>query len=112
MYQPDVESAIDKQPRGYGTVDVRQGWAVTGLDQDDGVTLRLRGWNAAAVSVDGPHDEVRARHVIAADDSRSAVWELLRVERQDFGFNEQWANVDAECLRSQPPAFAYVPRTS
>ncbi|MFF4354076.1 bifunctional 3-(3-hydroxy-phenyl)propionate/3-hydroxycinnamic acid hydroxylase [Streptomyces sp. NPDC001530] len=108
MYQPDVESAIDKRLRGYGTVDVRQGWAVTGLDQDaDGVTLRLRGWNSDAISADGPHDQVRARYVIAADGSRSGLRELLGVERQDFGFNEQWVNVDTEWLRPQPAEFAY-----
>ncbi|WP_329333271.1 bifunctional 3-(3-hydroxy-phenyl)propionate/3-hydroxycinnamic acid hydroxylase [Streptomyces sp. NBC_01352] len=108
MYQPDVESAIDKRLRGYGTVDVRQGWAVTGLDQDDdGVTLRLRGWNADAYAADGPHADVRARYLIAADGSRSEVREMLGVERQDFGFNEQWVNVDAEWLRPQPPEFAY-----
>jgi 3-(3-hydroxy-phenyl)propionate hydroxylase len=108
MYQPDVESAIDKRLRGYGTVDVRQGWAVTGLDQDDdGVTLRLRGWNVGALCADGPHNQVRARYVIAADGSRSGVRELLGVERQDYGFNEQWVNVDTEWLRPQPPEFAY-----
>lgn len=108
MYQPDVESAIDKRLRGYGTVDVRQGWAVTGLEQDDeGVALRLRGWNAEAATADGPHDEVRARYVIAADGSRSGVRELLEVEREDLGFNERWVNVDTEWLRPQPPEFAY-----
>ncbi|MFF4585633.1 bifunctional 3-(3-hydroxy-phenyl)propionate/3-hydroxycinnamic acid hydroxylase [Streptomyces sp. NPDC001388] len=108
MYQPDVESAVDKRLRGYGTVDVRQGWAVTGLHQDDdGVTLRLRGWNSDGATADGPHDEVRARYVIAADGSRSAIRELLGVERQDFGFNEQWLNIDTEWLRPQPPEFAH-----
>ncbi|MFI1708863.1 bifunctional 3-(3-hydroxy-phenyl)propionate/3-hydroxycinnamic acid hydroxylase MhpA [Streptomyces griseoruber] len=109
MYQPDVESAIDKRLRGYGTVDVRQGWAVTGLDQDDdGVTLRLRGWDADGATANGPHDEVRARYVIAADGSRSGIRELLGVERQDFGFNELWLNIDTEWLRPQPPEFAYA----
>jgi 3-(3-hydroxy-phenyl)propionate hydroxylase len=108
MYQPDVESAIDKRLRGYGTVDVRQGWAVTGLDQDaDGVTLRLCGWNTETSCADGPRDEVRTRYVIAADGSRSGVRELLGVEGEDFGFNEQWVNVDTEWLRPQPPEFAY-----
>ncbi|UUU29306.1 bifunctional 3-(3-hydroxy-phenyl)propionate/3-hydroxycinnamic acid hydroxylase [Streptomyces sp. CA-210063] len=108
MYQPYVESAIDERVRGHGTVDVRQGWAVTGLDQDDdGVTLRLRGWNAQTTRADGPHDEVRARYVIAADGSRSGVRELLGVGREDFGFNEPWVNVDTEWLRPQPPEFAY-----
>ncbi|MFD5597462.1 bifunctional 3-(3-hydroxy-phenyl)propionate/3-hydroxycinnamic acid hydroxylase [Streptomyces griseorubiginosus] len=108
MYQPDVETAIDQRLRGYGTVDVRQGWAVTGLDQDDhAVTLRLSGWNTETSSANGPRDEVRARYVIAADGSRSRVRELLGAEREDFGFNESWVNVDTEWLRPQPPEFAY-----
>ncbi|MFF7946496.1 bifunctional 3-(3-hydroxy-phenyl)propionate/3-hydroxycinnamic acid hydroxylase MhpA [Streptomyces griseorubiginosus] len=108
MYQPDVETAIDRRLCRYGTVDVRQGWAVTGLDQDDdGVTLRLSGWNTETSSADGPRDEVRARYVIAADGSRSRVRELLGGEREDFGFNESWVNVDTEWLRPQPPEFAY-----
>lgn len=108
MYQPDVENAIDKRLRGHGTVDVRQGWAVTGIDQDDdAVTLRLRGWNAEATTADGPHDEVHARYVIAADGSRSGIRELLDVERQDLGFNEPWVNIDTEWLRPQPPEFAH-----
>ncbi|MFF8022048.1 bifunctional 3-(3-hydroxy-phenyl)propionate/3-hydroxycinnamic acid hydroxylase [Streptomyces sp. NPDC007896] len=108
MYQPDVEQAMDKRLRGYRSVDVRQGWAVTGLDQDDdGVTLRLGGWNAETSCADGPHDEVRARYVIAADGSRSGVRELLGVDREDLGFNEQWVNIDTEWLRPQPPEFAY-----
>jgi 3-(3-hydroxy-phenyl)propionate hydroxylase len=107
MHQPDVESAIDERLRGYGTVDVRQGWAVTGLEQDaDAVTLRLRGWNNGEVTADGPHDQVRARYVIAADGSRSKIRELLGVERQDFGFNEEWLNIDTEWLRPQPPEYA------
>ncbi|MPY55663.1 bifunctional 3-(3-hydroxy-phenyl)propionate/3-hydroxycinnamic acid hydroxylase MhpA [Streptomyces spongiae] len=107
MYQPDIECAIDERLRTYGTVDVRQGWAVTDLEQDaDAVTLRLRGWNADKVTADGPHDQVRARYVLAADGSRSGVRELLGVERQDFGFNEQWLNIDTEWLRPQPPEYA------
>ncbi|WP_329600138.1 bifunctional 3-(3-hydroxy-phenyl)propionate/3-hydroxycinnamic acid hydroxylase [Streptomyces pseudovenezuelae] len=107
MYQPDVENAIDKQLRGYGAVEVRQGWAVSGLDQDDdGVTLRLRGWNADAIRADGPDDQLRARYVIAADGSSSELRELLGVKREDFGFNERWLNVDAEWLRPQPPEYA------
>ncbi|MEU1164883.1 bifunctional 3-(3-hydroxy-phenyl)propionate/3-hydroxycinnamic acid hydroxylase [Streptomyces sp. NPDC005921] len=108
MYQPYVERAIDRRLRGYGTVDVRQGWAVTALDQDDdGVALRLRGWTPDTCRADGPHDGVRARYVIAADGSRSTIRELLGVARQDFGFNEQWLNVDTEWLRPQPPEFAH-----
>src|SRR5262249_23020577 len=108
MYQPDVEAAIDKRLRGYGTVDVRRGWAVTGVEPGAAaVTLRLRGWNAGASRADGDHDAVHARYVIAADGSRSAVRDLLGIERTDFGFNERWLNVDTEWLRPQPAEFGH-----
>ncbi|TLS46607.1 bifunctional 3-(3-hydroxy-phenyl)propionate/3-hydroxycinnamic acid hydroxylase [Streptomyces montanus] len=107
IHQPDVESAIDERLRSYGTVDIRQGSAVTGLEQDaHAVTLRLRGWNTDTRTADGPYDTVRARYVIAADGSRSSIRQLLGVERQDFGFSEQWLNIDTEWLRPQPPEFA------
>ncbi|MET9793789.1 FAD-dependent monooxygenase [Streptomyces canus] len=94
---------IDKRLRCYGTVNARHGWAVTGLEQDDdGVTVRMRGWNADTCRTDGPHDQVRARYVIAADSSRSGVRGLLGVGWQDFGFNEQWLNVGAECCAPSP----------
>ncbi len=113
IHQPDIEAAIDERIRSLGTVQVRQGRALTGLTQDDdGVTLTLARWDADAVAVDETHTEVvRARWVVGADGARSAVRSLLGVERDDFGFNERWANVDAEWKHEVPERFVDVVQT-
>ena len=104
MYQPDVEDAIDARVRSLPDVEVRQGWSVAGLTQDtDSVELRLLRWEDARET---SHEErVSARYVIAADGSKSGVRTLLGIERDDFGFNERWLNVDTEWLRPAPEAF-------
>ncbi|GAA2219561.1 bifunctional 3-(3-hydroxy-phenyl)propionate/3-hydroxycinnamic acid hydroxylase [Nonomuraea monospora] len=107
MYQPDVEEAIDSRIRTYRGVEIRQGWVLTDLRQDEaGVTLTLRDWDAVERREGRACDEVRARYVIAADGSRSKVRELLGVERDDLGFSERWLNVDAEWIRPAPEEFA------
>lgn len=105
MYQPDVEDSIDRRIRALPNVEVRQGWSVAALAQDaTGVELTLEPWKTAA----GPGEEqvrLRARYVIGADGSKSAVRGMLGVERDDFGFNERWLNFDAEWLRPVPAEF-------
>ncbi|MFE7277799.1 bifunctional 3-(3-hydroxy-phenyl)propionate/3-hydroxycinnamic acid hydroxylase [Streptomyces sp. NPDC057623] len=108
MYQPDVEDAIDERVRAQPNVELRQGWAVTGLTQDDSsVELTLAPWSTADAEVDAGAREqrVRARYVIAADGSKSSVRELLGIEREDFGFNERWVNFDTEWLRPAPDEY-------
>ncbi|WP_330350357.1 bifunctional 3-(3-hydroxy-phenyl)propionate/3-hydroxycinnamic acid hydroxylase [Streptomyces sp. NBC_00582] len=105
IYQPDVEDAIDHRVRTLSNVEVRQGWAVSGLSQDsESVELTLTPWRAA--DRDAAEHRVRARYVIAADGSKSDVRRILGVERDDFGFNERWLNVDVEWLRPAPAEFA------
>ncbi|MBC8093838.1 MAG: bifunctional 3-(3-hydroxy-phenyl)propionate/3-hydroxycinnamic acid hydroxylase, partial [Pseudonocardia sp.] len=104
MYQPDVEDAIDRRVRELPGVDVRQGWSVSRMTQDDdGVELGLVPWVDSRES--GPEERVRARYVIAADGSRSGIRSRLGIERDDFGFNERWMNVDVEWLRPAPADF-------
>lgn len=104
MYQPDVESAIDARIRSLPTVEVRQGWSVSGLAQDDdAVELTVQRWDNGEAT--GQEDRVRARYVIAADGSRSGIRNLLGIERVDFGFNERWLNVDVEWRGPVPEEF-------
>ncbi|SKG75599.1 3-(3-hydroxyphenyl)propionate hydroxylase [Mycobacteroides abscessus subsp. bolletii] len=104
MYQPDVENAIDRRIRTLPNVEVLQGWAVTTLRQDgEGVDLILRPWQGREES--SVERGVRARYVIAADGSNSDVRQLLGIDRDDFGFNERWLNVDTEWLRPAPAEF-------
>jgi 3-(3-hydroxy-phenyl)propionate hydroxylase len=97
MYQPDVEDAIDRRIRTLPGVEVRQGCTVSGLSQDDGTVELTLGADQ--------QERVRARYVIAADGSRSSIRSLLGIERDDFGFNERWLNVDTEWLRPAPAEF-------
>lgn len=104
MHQPDVEDAIDHRIRTLPTVEVRQGWSVRGLSQDaEAVELTLARWSGSEET--GPEQRVRARYVIAADGSKSAVRSMLGIERDDFGFNERWLNFDTEWLRPVPAEF-------
>ena len=104
MYQPDVEDSIDTRIRTLPNVDVRQGWSVTGLTQGaDSVELTLLRWEDFRET--GTEEHVRARYVIAADGSKSGIRNLLGIERDDFGFNERWMNVDTEWLRPAPEEF-------
>jgi 3-(3-hydroxy-phenyl)propionate hydroxylase len=104
MYQPDIEDAIDARIRALPNVEIRQGWSVSGLTQDvDTVELSLLRWeNYREI---GQEERVRARYVIAADGSKSAIRSLLGIERDDFGFNERWLNFDTEWLRPAPAEF-------
>jgi 3-(3-hydroxy-phenyl)propionate hydroxylase len=106
IYQPDIEKALDARLRSLPNVEIRQGWALTGLSQDqDGVDLQLAGWTEAGVVPDRT-DTVRAGYVIGADGARSMIRTLLGVERSDYGFVEQWINIDAEWLRPHDEKFA------
>jgi 3-(3-hydroxy-phenyl)propionate hydroxylase len=104
MYQPDVEAAVDDRIRSLPNVEVRQGWSVSGLVQDDeAVELMLRRWPHSQEP--GSEKRVKARYVIAADGSKSPVREMLGIERDDFGFNERWLNFDTEWLRPAPAEY-------
>lgn len=103
--QPDIEDAIDTRLRTLPNVDIRQGWVVTGLSQNaDGVTVDTAEWdgNEADTSV---QQQITARYVIAADGSRSTVRSLLNPSITDYGFNEQWINIDMEWLRPRDDHF-------
>lgn len=107
VYQPDIEEAIDERVRGYDNVEMLRGWALTDLAQDDdGVTLTLGTWDGSARKIVEPSRKVRARYVIGSDGGRSRVRDLLGVEREDFGFNERWLNVDVEWRRPAPDKLA------
>ncbi|MGP3916600.1 bifunctional 3-(3-hydroxy-phenyl)propionate/3-hydroxycinnamic acid hydroxylase MhpA [Nonomuraea sp. 10N515B] len=105
MYQPDVEDSIDRRIRTLPNVEIRQGWSVAALAQDaTGVELTLTPWKPTE-GADAEQRRLRARYVIAADGSKSAIREMLGIERDDFGFNERWLNFDTEWLRPVPAEF-------
>ncbi|MBY4108213.1 bifunctional 3-(3-hydroxy-phenyl)propionate/3-hydroxycinnamic acid hydroxylase [Rhodococcus fascians] len=103
--QPDVEDAVDSRLRELPNVEIRQGWAVTGLTQDDnGVVLDTAPWQQAESNLEEAQS-ISARYVIAADGSRSTVRSLLAPTVTDYGFAERWINLDMEWLRPREERF-------
>lgn len=102
IYQPDIEATIDARVRSLPNVTVLQGWALVNLDLGpDDVTLEIEPWRRA----EGERRQLSARYVIAADGAKSRVRELLEIERDDFGFNERWLNIDTVRRRPLAPEF-------
>lgn len=106
IYQPDIETAIDTRLRSLPGVEIRQGWAITHLKQDErGVSIEI------APFVDRAPDfarleTVRVSYVIGADGNHSAVRSVLGIDRVNYGFEESWINLDTEWIREPDPAFA------
>lgn len=108
IYQPDIEDAIDARARGYANVTVLRGWEVQALRQEgDAVVLSARSRRSGP---DAPADEAprtwRASYVIGADGANSFVRRTLGIERDDFGHNERWLNLDSENKRELGEACA------
>lgn len=98
IHQPDVEAAVDARVRTHASVTVRQGTELKGIaKRSDGVHLTVAGPKGQAT--------LRARFVFAADGARSFVRKALGIEREDFGFNERWLNIDCERKRALPTRF-------
>jgi 3-(3-hydroxy-phenyl)propionate hydroxylase len=88
MYQPNVEDAMDQAARERGA-EIHQGTDVIGVDQDsDGVTIVARDRDS------GEDTQFRARWLIAADGAKSAVRELLGLEREDLKMGTAFLNLD------------------
>ncbi|GAA4865744.1 bifunctional 3-(3-hydroxy-phenyl)propionate/3-hydroxycinnamic acid hydroxylase [Actinomycetospora straminea] len=92
MYQPDLESALDRRVRAAGA-EVRLDTPVTGLtDHGDHVEL----------ATGGPRPgRVRARWVVACDGGNSFVRAALGRTMDDYGFSEPWMVCD---FRFRDPA--------
>jgi 3-(3-hydroxy-phenyl)propionate hydroxylase len=102
MYQPHVEDAIDAAARERGA-DVRQGWRVTGVEQDtDGVTV-------TALDPTGETTSIRARWLIAADGANSTVRELVGAEREDLGMRSAFLNLDTRRKPAMPDSRLVAP---
>ena len=108
IFQPVLDGALYTSLECYPNATIQMGALVTALHQDDdAVTLH---WETTAADENGRTTgtgtlhQARARYVIAADGAASAVRdELLEIEREDFGFNERWLDVDCKLLRPLPP---------
>ena len=99
IHQPDIECALDQRIRDLSNVTVKQGAELVGLRlESNQAELKIR--------TQERDETARARFVFGADGARSFVRDCLGIERQDFGFNERWLNIDTERKRELPRAFA------
>ncbi len=104
MFQPEIETALDRLDKALPGVEIRQGVTVEALEQD-GETVTLRGADA-----DGGAVEVRARYAVGSDGGGSFLRRALVPEVEDYGFQENWLVCDFRMLRTVPgmPIFQQV----
>ena len=94
MYQPDIETVLDRHDKALPGVAVRQGVTVTQVEQD-GAAVWLQGRGA-----DGESVAVRARYVVGADGGGSFLRRTLEQELDDYGFQENWLVCDFHLRRA------------
>jgi 3-(3-hydroxy-phenyl)propionate hydroxylase len=95
FHQPDLESLLRASVAQLATVQVDEGWALQGLEQDArGVTLEL-------LSADGSTpSSLRAAYVVGCDGARSTVRSLLDADDfEDLGDHQTWLVVDGQLHR-------------
>ena len=104
MYQPHVETVLDRHIKALPAVEVRQGFTVSRLDQDEGaVTIQGAG-------PDGTKAAVRARYAVGADGGGGFTRRTLCACVDDYGFQENWLVCDFRMRRAVPglPMFRQV----
>ena len=104
MYQPEIETALDRHDKALSGVDVQQGVTVSELEQDDdAVTLRAAG-------LGGEKIEVRARYAVGSDGGGSFLRRVLAPDVDDYGFQENWLVCDFHMQRTVPdlPMFRQI----
>lgn len=100
IYQPAFEAELDFEAKRLSSVDVRQGWRVMDISQNnDSVSIVAEG-------AEGVAHVIEARYVIAADGGNSFVRAALNIELEDLGFDQDWLVIDAKQKRGildRPP---------
>lgn len=93
MFQPHVETVLDRLDQGLPSVEIRQGVTVSALEQDeDAVVLRGTGPDGVPVSV-------RARFAVGADGGNGFMRRTLCESIDDYGFQENWLVCDFRMRR-------------
>ncbi len=101
MFQPHVETVLDRHIKALPNVEVRQGFTVSGISQDgDAVTIH---------GADGT-SAVRARYAVGADGGSGFTRRTLCGSVDDYGFQENWLVCDFRMRRIVPglPMFRQI----
>ncbi len=104
MYQPEIETALDRHDKSMPGVDIHQGVTVSELSQNgDEVTLR-------GTLADGGTIDIAARYAIGTDGGGSFFRRALAPEVDDYGFQESWLVCDFHMRRAVPdlPMFRQI----
>lgn len=93
MYQPHIETVLDRFCKSLPSVAVHQGTTVGAMDvAEDDVTL-------TATDAEGAERQVRARYVVGADGGTGFVRTALGIGYSTYGFEENWLVCDFERKR-------------
>ncbi len=104
MFQPHVEAVLDGHDKALPTVDIRQGFTVGAIEQDDSGVV-VRGTDAY-----GRQTHVRARFAVGADGGSGFVRRVVGTTAFDYQFEENWLVCDFHIRRPVQglPAFRQV----
>lgn len=105
MYQPHIETVLDRRCKSLASVEVRQGQVVDGLNIDNDGTVRL-----SSSRRDGGHCELHARYVVGADGGAGFIRPALGIGFEDLRFQENWLVCDFSKRHDLPdvPTFRQV----
>lgn len=88
FHQPDLEAALRARAATVAGIDLRLGWTVTSIAQDDdGVTLTTS-------APDGALAPIRARYAVGCDGARSRVRQAIGAETRTLAPSERWLVAD------------------
>ena len=97
FFQPQLEQLLDRTARSVDSVEVHQGWELTGLrDEGPHVTLRVRHGDGHGQQwlPSGGEREVTAAYAIGCDGANSLVREHVGTPVEDLGFVFDWLIAD------------------
>ncbi|MFF3570558.1 bifunctional 3-(3-hydroxy-phenyl)propionate/3-hydroxycinnamic acid hydroxylase [Nocardia jiangxiensis] len=115
LYQPYLESSLERALDRYPHVTVRRGREVVGFDQDDGsvsvehVHCSGTGYGTRTAESDPRTAErVRAKYLVGCDGGRSVVRTKLGIDMSGTSFPERWLVVDLQA-EDGVDAFRHLP---
>ena len=89
VHQPTLEEALDREVAGLPGVDLRFGWEVVAVEQDEALA-HVTARNTAT----GAEERLSARYVVGCDGANSLVRQAIGGALEDRGFEADWLVVD------------------